>query len=54
MTKTEICNRALAVLGHDRTISDFDGGPLAFDHDCAVLARGAGVSDADIERPECR
>lgn len=24
MTKTEICNRALAVLGHDRTISDFD------------------------------
>ena len=36
------------------TISDFDGGPLAFDHDCAVLARGAGVSDADIERPECR
>ena len=25
MTKTEICNRALAVLGHDRTISDFDG-----------------------------
>ena len=24
MTKTEICNRALAVLGHDRTIMDFD------------------------------
>lgn len=24
MTKTELCNRALAVLGHDRTIDDFD------------------------------
>lgn len=23
MTKTEICNRALAVLGHDRTIADY-------------------------------
>lgn len=25
MTKTEICNRALAVLGHDRVIADYDG-----------------------------
>lgn len=25
MTKTQICNRALAALGHDRTIEDFDG-----------------------------
>lgn len=25
MTKIEICNRALAVLGHDRMIEDFDG-----------------------------
>ena len=24
MTKTEICNRALAALGHDRTVADFD------------------------------
>ena len=24
MTKTEICNRALGVLGHDRTIDDFE------------------------------
>jgi hypothetical protein len=24
VTKTEICNRALAALGHDRTITDFD------------------------------
>lgn len=24
MTKTEICNRALAVLGHDRMVDDFD------------------------------
>lgn len=25
MTKTEICNRALALLGHDRAIADLDG-----------------------------
>lgn len=24
MTKTDICNRALAILGHDRTITDYD------------------------------
>ena len=25
MTKTEICNQALALLGHDRAVEDFDG-----------------------------
>ena len=25
MTETDICNRALALLGHDRPIEDFDG-----------------------------
>lgn len=42
MTKTEICNRALAVLGHDRTVTDYDG------------RTDGGFNDNSTEAERCR